>query len=193
MKYLFILITSVLSLSFYGQTQSDTAEKIYNANELKKGFYKNYREFITNSPSITNDFIVKERNLLALSITNNVSPYGYYVTKGEVDEMDVYGFCDGKNVYISQRGGLGYNKLEYLGPYCFYSYTYHRGLSATLPDKIVVIDENKKFKVATVKYVGKLLQSKNPVFASEYEKESDKKGKRKEYLIKLNEYLKSKK
>jgi len=52
-------------------------EKIYNAKELKKGLYKTYGEFINNSPSITNEFTVKEK-----STTRGGSPWDFEIKDG---------------------------------------------------------------------------------------------------------------
>ena len=55
MKYFFLLL-SIFFFKF-SPAQIDTT-KIYNARKLKKGFYKTYEEFISNSPSVKEPFTI---------------------------------------------------------------------------------------------------------------------------------------
>ncbi|HMH22812.1 MAG TPA: hypothetical protein VK563_13595 [Puia sp.] len=53
MKYALILAASFFGLFSFGQAD---ACRIYNCPVLRTGFYRNYQEFISNSPSISTHF-----------------------------------------------------------------------------------------------------------------------------------------
>jgi hypothetical protein len=176
--FLLLLIPTVL----LGQ------EKIYNVKEPKKGLYKTYDEFINNTPSITNEFIVKEK-----STARGGSPWDFEIKDG-TKVGKVYGFCDGTSIYFKGLRMGGYCKAEYIGPYSFFNYETHGvGLAAmATPGHLVIIDDSGEYQDGTVNYVSKFLRSKAPELADEFDKLEKKKEKRQEYLIKLNEKLKAK-
>jgi len=174
------------------KTKIDTAQRIWQAKELKKGFYKSSTEYITNSPSIIKDFVVIQRTQADLMFMHG-SEFTYKVSDGSVDNDEVYGFCDGKDVYINYDHPKGYCKMEYIGPYTFFTYVIHAtGALALIPDQLMIIDENGKFQDATPRYLKKVLTAKYPELAAKYEEEKEPKAKRKEYIIKLNEFIKAK-
>jgi hypothetical protein len=175
------------------KTKIDTAQRIWQAKELKKGFYKSFTEFVTNSPSIIKEFTVAERNEADLLLTHG-SKYTYKLIEGYVDNSEIYGFCDGKDVYINYDHPKGYCKMEYIGLYTIFTYVVH-GMAqfAIIPDQLTTLDEKGDFKSATVHNVKKILEEKYPELAVKYEAEENKRDKRTEYLIKLNNYLKTKK
>jgi hypothetical protein len=181
MKKRFLTLVILLPLITFGQ------DKIYNATELKKGIYKSYNEFINNFPSVTQEFTVKNK-----STVRGGSPFDFESKDGsKVD--DAYGFCDGTNVYLKGLRMGGYCKVEYIGRYPFFNYVTHGvGLTAmAVPGHLVIVDENGKYQDGTVNYVSKFIRSKNPALADEFDKLEDRKSKRAEYLIKLNEFLKT--
>ncbi len=53
MKYIFTLMAICLFQFSFGQANS---ELIYKGAVLKRGFYKNYQEFLHNAPSLAPDF-----------------------------------------------------------------------------------------------------------------------------------------
>ncbi|MDQ3291885.1 MAG: hypothetical protein M3Q05_11415 [Bacteroidota bacterium] len=97
--------------------------------ELKPGFYRNFEEFKTNTPSIPFD---------NYPLTNVSKGYGFLNIAGEVIyyriKMDkslaktighVYGFCDGNNIYLNTddhvfKPSSDFVKLDYLGRYCYF-------------------------------------------------------------------------
>ncbi|MGZ3865603.1 MAG: hypothetical protein ACXVC6_05815 [Bacteroidia bacterium] len=174
------------------QRKFDAIEKIYEAKELKKGLYKSSREFITNSPSVTKEFRVIERSIPELLMFHG-GEYRYKLADSTVDDVEILGFCDGKNVYYNYDLPKGFCKMEYVGPYSFFTYTVHgTGAYALIPDELVTMDERGNFTRVSVNNLEELLQAKSPEIAKEYSKEKHKREKRKEYLVKLNEYLVSK-
>jgi len=120
MKYALILVASVLCLSSSGQT--DTG-RIYNASMLKTGFYQNYQEFISNSPSI--DPHVEITYIRISKNDSTIIGASYKLEDSTALSKHIWGFCDGKDVYISFNPSLlgkHYWRLESLGPYPFFSY-----------------------------------------------------------------------
>ncbi|MBI3218676.1 MAG: hypothetical protein HYZ44_04130 [Bacteroidetes bacterium] len=181
MKKLIFLMAIVLPLYVTGQ------EKIYQAKELKRGIYKTYEEFINNSPSITNEFSVKEKNTV-----RGGSPFDFEISDG-TKVGKVFGFCDGKYVYMKGLRMGGFCKVDYVGRYSFFNYGTHGvGVAAmAVPGHLVIVDDGGKYRDGTVNFVSKFIRSSNPTLADEFDKLTDKKAKREEYLIKLNESLKN--
>jgi hypothetical protein len=171
---------------------SSAQEKIYQVSEWKRGIYKTYEEFINNAPSISNEFTVTETG--SFGSMNGKDPYDFKVNDGS-KVGKIYGFCDGKAVYVKGSARLtgGYVKVDYVGRYSFFNYVFRGvGFAAMVaPDQLTVIVEGGRRKDATVGFVSKLIRSKNSTLADEFDKLKDKRSRRIEYLIKLNEVLKS--
>ena len=107
----------------------------------------------------------------------------------------VFGFCDGTTIYVHGLRLEGFHKLDYVGPHSFFVFDQARySLStAMLPDHLVIIDDDGTYQDGTVSFVEKFLTSKNPEIGKEFEalqEKKDKKSKRQEYLLKLNEKIK---
>ena len=185
MKQILFTTLYCISLSCYCQTSSN---KIYQGQEYKKGLYKTYEEFIINNPSFTPDFIIKEKN-------NNRSgedTYGYKVNdKTEIGK--VWGFCDGKTIYVHGLRLEGYHKLEYVGFYSFFSFIQpgYSLATAALPDHLVIINQEGKYEDGTAGFLEKLLAKHDMNLLDEFKKDPTRKKiqTRIKYLIKLNEIL----
>jgi hypothetical protein len=105
MKSLLFIGFILLTIIIYGQTDTN---KIYNCAQLKKGFYKNYKEFINNSPSVIKNFTV-----VSLSKKNDTikTRFDYHLEDTLQNTSDIsiddsmprikhaWGFCDGHTVY----------------------------------------------------------------------------------------------
>ncbi len=181
MKKQLLFIVLLLPTILWGQ------EKIYNTKEFKEGLYKTYEEFINNSPSITTAFTVRQKNNMGEHYTFDMID-GSKVGK-------VFGFCDGITIYVHGLRLEGFHKLDYVGPYSFFVFEQPRYsmTTAMLPDHLVIIDDDGTYKDGTVSYVEKFLNAKSPELGKEFaalQERKDKKNKRQEYLIKLNEKLK---
>ncbi|MEP6746078.1 MAG: hypothetical protein ABJB86_00045 [Bacteroidota bacterium] len=110
-----ITLLFYLCITFICRAQNDT-NKIYNSNTLKKGFYKNYDEYINNAPSLSPDFSVV---LFYVKNTSDTIITGakYNINDGS-DVSAGWGFCDGTNVFISKRISLfkkRFLKAQYIG------------------------------------------------------------------------------
>ena len=114
MKYLFSLL--LLSISHYSFAQIDTT-KIYNCKQFKKGFYKSYNEFITNSPSITYDFTLKHLSKHPNDTLD--TRVDYTLIDSSKRTHHVWGFCDGTDVYVKYDANFW--KLH-AGRYPFFSF-----------------------------------------------------------------------
>jgi len=165
MKYALILAASFFCLFSFGQT--DTA-RIYNCSVLKTGFYSNYQEFISNSPSISTHF-----EITYLRISKNDSTIigaSYKLSDGTKLPAHIWGFCDGKDVFINFSPSLiakHFWRLESLGPYPFFSYLEKNvaamgpplmaiatvALTASQPpmSKLRTIADNGKTRAASIK------------------------------------------
>jgi uncharacterized FlgJ-related protein len=167
--------------------QVDSVAKIYKTTSYKKGFYKTFDEFINNAPSTTTEFTVRQKNNMGENYTFDMKD-GSKVGK-------VYGFCDGTTVYVHGLRLEGFHKLEYIGPISFFTFGQARYSLATamLPDHLVIIDETGVYRDGTVNFVTKFLKKMKPELGSEFESLPDKKEKRKDFIIRLNELIKTEK
>lgn len=116
-----ILVLLTISTS-YGQTP------IYLSDTLRKGIYNNFQELKTNYPSIPLEHEVQEfeevKDLLKLS--KPAKSYKLNIDKSTGKEFgEVYGFCDGKHVYINPnepklRPNTPFSKLESLNALSYF-------------------------------------------------------------------------
>jgi hypothetical protein len=103
---------------------------IEDSLNLKKGIYKTYEEFKNNSPSVPFEYEIKAVRLIMESLLYNDIVYQMNIDKDKAKEIgDVWGFCDGKIVYINMQFNVmrtkkvfkpdsQFDKLLYLGRYC---------------------------------------------------------------------------
>lgn len=105
---------------------------------LNDGIYKTFAEFRDNKPSIKLDrqIISKEVSYGGLGSSNSLTAYAIDIPKKEGREIgDVFGFCDGKNVYLitseytdiyfpNKIHNFNFSKVEYIGKYCYYDVIY---------------------------------------------------------------------
>ncbi|MET6999218.1 hypothetical protein [Chitinophaga defluvii] len=90
-----------------------------NVREYKKGIYRSFREFQTNSPSEYGELVTKTRSTLAqLSLQAKRSTLKVINATGQEQKPKSYwGFSDGKDIYVKDNG---LNKLLITGYYCLY-------------------------------------------------------------------------
>jgi len=127
-----LLLLSTLFIYFTSIAQTDTS-KIYNCKIYKKGFYKNYQEYLNNAPSVTEPFTVVP---LAKSNTDTtIIGATYKLENGNYAINNVWGFCDGTDIYVKYASGLfskRYWKLQYVGLYPFFTFK-HREKYVSVP------------------------------------------------------------
>lgn len=104
--YIFISLFLIVFLS-----ENIFAQAILTTNKFNKGIYKNYEEFLNNSPSVDYELIIKTRNENSIKNTGG----GYYDVVGvyiQANQERVtsapliknnFGYCDGNNIYVFDR------------------------------------------------------------------------------------------
>ncbi|MCX6246569.1 MAG: hypothetical protein NTW10_02445 [Bacteroidetes bacterium] len=125
---------------------------------LKKGIYKTYQEFKLNSPSIPLDYNIQAEILVYSNLsqveafTHRDTCYTLKIEKEKANETGtVWGFCDGKNVYINRETSISsgkvifkpyskFYKLLFIGRYCYFKVAYRSGGGFTYG--ILAIDFN---------------------------------------------------
>jgi hypothetical protein len=173
-----------------------TSDTIYKA-----GIYRTFQEFKYNNPSIG----------LNYKTSTTSSGYGFLNAGGRVTfyriDIDrktgksignVFGFCDGKNIYINENNPvLGpkaeFSKIEYLGKYCYfeslYSQAFYNGVSsstsASLDEKIIYINTGEVISLSKNKIQEIIADDKE--LSDMFNNESQKNKKFKEYIIKYLE------
>ncbi len=127
------IITLLLCLfTMTGRAQNDTS-KIYNSNWLKRGFYKNYEEYLNNSPSVTPDFTTVL--LYIKSRKDTIITGAKYKINDGTTIHGVWGFCDGNDVFITKRISLFKKRFliaQYIGKNPFFVF-WHKDIYAIGP------------------------------------------------------------
>lgn len=117
-------ITSVVIflflLSFDGRAQNDSS--LPAKKQLKKGFYKNYQEYLDNNPSITHDF--RTELFRANKRDTTVIAGAYTLNDQRIKLKKIWGFCDGESVFIRYKVLIGntFYKAQVLGPHPYFLY-----------------------------------------------------------------------
>jgi len=153
------------------------------------GLYKNYNEFITNSPSLRKDLAVRKKKNLHL---HGAEGYTFDIMDGK-KVGKVFGFSDGNDIYVQGLRTEGYHKLEFIGPFSYYTFTQsvYSAATAIIPDHLVVIDSTGKYRDGTANYIRSLLNGKDKNLFNAFIKEPNNKDMlvRIKYLKVLNENL----
>ena len=118
------MILVLLSISFFSIGQ----KLIHECDELKVGIYKNFNEFKTNSPSIEFNYqvICDTIRYKIPSTRKRLVRYKIDIDKKTSKTIgNVFGFCDGKHVYINDknprlRPRTNFSRIERLAPYCYF-------------------------------------------------------------------------
>ena len=169
MKYFLFSLLLIASLESYSQ-------RIHKSYVWIKGIYKSYEEFIYNSPSITDDFTTT----LLYKSKNDSSVIGaeYHLIDTLKKIKHIWGFCDGSSVFIKYPHNLldngKYWKLEIVGPYSVFTYTYKNivtfgpplfalatATATALSPKVfakIIVDENGGFWRYNLQTIKKLLK-----------------------------------
>jgi len=125
----YLIKKSILSFSLY-DVQSNIYYDLLNqyvsydtvivTKKLKKGFYANFKEFQVNNPSLQFDFSIEEIDRNGKKFTK-VSLADPLIDKDRLFDL-IYGFSDGKNVYIKKYVTGGYYTfipVQSIGRYCY--------------------------------------------------------------------------
>ena len=195
MKILLLFIATLFIV------KSDKQEFIVDKKvALKPGFYRNFEEFKTNNPSVAfaNYPITKvSRGYGFLNSAGEIASYRVVMDKSAAKKIgNVYGFCDGKNIYINPEITLfkpkkEFAKLEYLGRYCYYEervlQTVYTGMGTgsstgpVLEEKALDINTGKII-ILSKKTIREIMVNDTQLMA-DFTNDSKKRKVLKEYLI----------
>jgi hypothetical protein len=96
---------------------------------LKPGIYRNFEEFKSNKPSSGFNYSLEEDDVKYGNFISGAGKVTFYKLKVDKKKAKtigaIYGFCDGKSVYVAPSmptvtPKTGFSKLTYLGRYCYY-------------------------------------------------------------------------
>ncbi|MCS6822886.1 MAG: hypothetical protein NZ529_01230 [Cytophagaceae bacterium] len=127
---LFIAVYSLQCLNTPLKAQPDTSKTniIFNKHSPKKGIYQNFEEFRSNNPAMSYNAIVVKTRETVTTKDSILEVYKLEFPKKMKISIEngspIWGFSDGKNVYIARKNNfsknLRYDKLKYIGRYCYY-------------------------------------------------------------------------
>ena len=207
-----LLLILFLTLVAFGYSQCP----IVTDSIKKVGIYRDFQEFKNNNPSIKleNPIVCKSITYNDLGGNSSMCSYAIDVDKEKGRAIgDVFGFCDGKAVYLIVTGytnilspnkihNFNFFKVEYLGRYCYYDVVVVRSaptgfgnpampaanLMVTAADKMTnVVDFNtNEIKTLTNSYLKKILAD-SPELLEKFKQQKSKSDYLKKYLI---DYLK---
>ena len=103
---------------------------IINDTIFREGIYKTFEEFKHNKPSLQFNYnvITKSHRYVLSNDEGQVPFYKIMINKKKGKSIGkIFGFCDGKTVYINDNSPrLGpeteFSKIEYFGKYCYFKY-----------------------------------------------------------------------
>jgi hypothetical protein len=200
-KHLFLLVVIAVTV------QKSRAQEIVNLSEvdsiirsqpgyvLKRGIYKNYQEFLNNSPSITREFKVDQKTKSEKALIKGICAVGLDVLSGQEKIGQVWGFCDGNAVYYNHSIFENkYWKLQYIGPNPFFFHgrqirtaqgLLNAGFDGTFVDLYFITDKGKS-RLANDGYLSRLFKSEPSL--RDYDYDPNKKGDntKQQYLRKYN-------
>lgn len=189
-------VSFCLLLAIEGLSQ----ELIVSQADFKKGIYKSFEEFKYNNPSIElkNEITAKSRKLGILD-KDPIIFYRIDISKKEGKMIgEVYGFSDGKYVYINESmPKLGpkteFSKIEYIGEYCYFKDIYctstYNGMTTIttcdLDEKLIEMETGKVIRLS--KRSLRELLANDTELLDKFNNESLKNKKLKEYVIRYIE------
>jgi hypothetical protein len=124
MKFPFFILIHLFAFSFSVYSQTLIFE---DSTGLKRGIYKNFSEFKFNRPSINYEFTIEEGVQNYGPKRDSLGHKVYYLVLSEpsLNNDSVWGFCDGKNIYINNvyffKPKSRFDKIEYMGRYCYFT------------------------------------------------------------------------
>jgi hypothetical protein len=174
---------------------------IINDSILKVGIYRDFNEFKYNNPSIKFDYQIStiEHGYGFLNSSGTVTFYRISIDKKAGKAIgNIFGFCDGKNVYINEnlpRLGpkAGFSKIEYFGLYCYFEsifyQTAYNGTNSYTTSSLAenVINMSNGEVIRLTKKTLKELIANDEELLTEFNNESQKNKKLKDYIIKYLE------
>jgi len=118
MKLFLFLIC--ITFAFMSNAQTDTVKPI-TSKPLKKGFYRNYKEFLDNNPTKFCEF--KNYPIYVSKADSTVMGIDFKLNDTVLFIRHVWGYSDGIDIYINnslKNDICSYWKLEAIGKYSYY-------------------------------------------------------------------------
>lgn len=118
----------VLTILFLVAAKAFAQYPIISDLEKKPGVYKDYNEFKNNNPSIKLEYPIINKQI-EFSETSSLKVYALDIPKKESREIgNVFGFCDGKRIFMVSSEGIMpddlhkfvFYKIEYLLKYAIF-------------------------------------------------------------------------
>ncbi len=168
---------------------------------LKKGFYKNYDEFLNNAPSVQREFTIKEKTKSEKQKEKGIGKVNFKLDDDEGRIGKFWGFSDGQSVYVKMVLSSNYWRLDYVGPNGYFGYKEPvRSMGSLIVaatkvddmmDLMVIRPTGKPFNT-TVNEMTRILK-RAPGLAEEYNNSDSPRSDKtkKEFLRRLNEYVAS--
>jgi hypothetical protein len=124
------LLFAVLCVNLLVQAQE--LPEILKAEVYNRGVYRNFAEFLKNSPSVTNQFkITTKAN--DEEIQNGKAIYRLTVADSTTIGKNIWGFCDGKVIYVNEANygqQYGFRRLLRVSRYCVHQGFFTREVRA---------------------------------------------------------------
>jgi hypothetical protein len=190
MKNIFLYL---LLVSGFCQAQNILTDTVY-----KKGIYKTFEEFKTNSPSIELKYPVT--SYTSKLTMDDWTSYRLDISKEESEAIGpVYGFCNGYSIYVAPKPReiykLLFEQVLYVGQYSFFQDQEGSELQLVIAnggigvgtggpkpivDKIINMETGEIIMLTNGEM--KKLLSDNPTLLAEFKKDSKKEFRRMKYL-----------
>lgn len=188
MKLIFIVLFNITTPLL---TISQELPEILTTKQFERGIYKGFGEFLSNSPSIKDEFkIITESG--DRKIENDKEVYKLILSDSAYSKKDIrdfWGVCDGQNIYVSEQtytGKLVFRKFLGLGRYCFFNGTTYSQIPVPAPsvtgailvpakhtEPIILNINNGKFYILS-KDILRTIIEKDRELINQYEKEKSK-------------------
>jgi hypothetical protein len=192
--------TGKYNFSYRFNTKEDAcvlmAVYLQNSNKYQPGVYRNFEEMKYNNPSAPIQYKVYS-SVLKIGLGPNaeqVTLYQLDLTRSQAKELGkLFGFSDGKNLYIEQKEGIGlrkdFIKIENYGKYGYFEDVIHILIGTTIipVNTLNLIDMNSGEIILIDKKQLKELLKDDPTLLEEFNNEAHKDKKLKDFLIRYLE------
>ena len=184
-------------LIFTTQLVAKAQNLIINKTKFNRGIYLTFEEFKLDSPSIAFNYNIKEkiRNIGGIFSSNSITTYKIEIERKEAEKIgSIYGFSDGKNVYIKPALEIltpnrEFYKVENFGRYCHFkdivsSYMYGGSSVRFFCDRYIDLKTGVELELNNKEMI-KLLKD-DETLLEEFKNETSKKSKYFNYIMKYN-------
>jgi hypothetical protein len=158
--------------------------EIIKTNQFKQGIYKNFAEFLSNSPSVQTSIAVVRKKTLFGGETDTYKLTMQDSARLKMNGKKFWGVCDGKDIYIDEVNYIenrfnsyGLRKVV-VGRYCYFlgSVVYSNVSAGTfrVVDKFFILNINNENYFQLTKDVLEIILKKDKDLFDQYESENRK-------------------